>query len=112
MVRPTLVLLLVAAFGLASGCTNDYDDLAYLPEDATTGPGPGPGGCNGNNDCAGDANCINGVCSCLGGSPCSGGETCCAPQGCRDLDTDNQHCGTCGESCNFGMSCNNGVCTP
>lgn len=101
--------VLLGGCGFLAGCTNDYDDLAYVPEERR---GPEPGVCEDNGDCAGDALCRDGTCSCLGEGPCSGGETCCAPDGCRNLATDEQNCGECGEACPNSLSCNAGVCTP
>lgn len=105
----SVIVLLGTSYGLLAGCTNDYDDLAYVPEERQ---GPPPSSCNDNGDCAGDAVCFGGACSCLGEGPCSGGETCCAPDGCRDLDSDEQNCGECGDACPGGVSCNGGVCAP
>ncbi|HEY6727979.1 MAG TPA: hypothetical protein VI197_28415 [Polyangiaceae bacterium] len=102
------LVLLLATYGLLAGCTNDYDDLAYVPE-ARRGPA---NSCDDNGDCAGDAVCRGGACSCLGEGPCSAGETCCAPDGCLNLDSDEQNCGECGEACPGGLSCNGGVCAP
>lgn len=102
------LLLLLTNYGLLAGCTNDYDDFAYMPERR----GPASGACEDSGDCAGDAVCRGRTCSCLGEGPCSSGETCCAPQGCRDLDSDPRNCGECGEACPNGRSCNDGVCVP
>ena len=99
----------LALFG--AGCTNEYHELAYLPDEGEP-DAPGPASCDNDGDCAGDAQCEGGICSCLGGSPCSSAETCCAPQGCRDLDSDPRHCGGCGQDCPPGWSCNNGTCGP
>ncbi len=104
-----ITLLLVSGWAAGLACTNEYDDFAYQSESDAT---PGTNTCRSNRECAGDANCDNGVCSCLGGSACGAGETCCNPQGCRNLNSDPNHCGACGERCNLGLSCNNGSCTP
>lgn len=102
-----LLVCLLAGHTLLCSCTNDYDDLAYVPAERAR-----PGACDDDGDCAGDAVCRGGTCSCLGEGPCSAGETCCAPVGCRDLDSDPQNCGECGEDCQDGLACNAGVCTP
>ncbi len=54
----------------------------------------------------------NSVCRCNGGAACSAEETCCqTPAGCRDLMTDDQSCGACGNACAAGTSCKSGVCS-
>lgn len=107
MLSARVLWVFFAAHALATGCTNDYDDLAYLPEGSD-----GPSACNDNDDCEADAVCREGTCSCLGGPSCSGGETCCAGVGCRDLDGDAENCGDCGEACPNDSSCISGVCGP
>ena len=40
-----LTVTMLLLFGCAWACTNDYDELAYTPEDSEPGPtGPGSGG--------------------------------------------------------------------
>jgi hypothetical protein len=46
-------------------------------------------------------------CVCMGGDA---GKAHCPGIGCRDLDTDTAHCGTCGHACAAGETCCNGVC--
>lgn len=60
--------------------------------------------------------CVDGVCDCSSDSsttaPCTTGTTCCAGAGCRDLDTDIDHCGYCGLACDDNAdACVGGTCT-
>lgn len=54
--------------------------------------------------------CQNGRCGCRGytTNPCGEGFGCCA-DGCKDLQTDTQNCGSCGHSCS-NLECVNGEC--
>ena len=53
--------------------------------------------------CCGGALCVSGTCNCPSGQTnCSGV--------CRDLDTDDNHCGACGTPCPSGSSCEDGEC--
>src|SRR5579872_4049697 len=67
------------------------------------------------NACIGGKTCQNGQCVCPAGrDPCGNvccgpGETCC-PDGCRNLNTDDNNCGTCGYPCTGGKTCQNGLC--
>ena len=45
----SVLVCLLAGYALLSGCTNDYDDLAYVPPERAR-----PGACNDDGDCAGD----------------------------------------------------------
>lgn len=42
-------------------------------------------------------------------SQCTADETCC-PNGCKNLQTDRQHCGACGNLCPEGLVCQGGAC--
>lgn len=66
--------------------------------------------------CAGTATCSDGTCTCtgfqqtycpgrslIGGGPGTGG-------GCFNLNTDNNNCGSCGNRCSGGKTCQNGQC--
>lgn len=66
---------------------------------------------------AGQANC-NGVCKDLQtdenncgacGNPCGVAQTCCNGV-CKNLSTDENNCGTCGNACGAGQTCCSGVC--
>lgn len=102
-------------------------DDATADDTATDGPGmtgdtTSSGGCQGSDGtidcpCLGDGGCqgdlecdSNQVCVCLSGTPC-GDSDCVA-----DFQTDDRHCGTCGNACQgFGASigyCTAGVCPP
>jgi hypothetical protein len=57
--------------------------------------------------------CASGSCICSGSSrKCTGNldDTCCESDGCRDLWTDEDHCGMCGWWCSFGEECVSGWC--
>ncbi|MFT3922180.1 MAG: MopE-related protein [Myxococcales bacterium] len=55
-------------------------------------------------DCGEGHQCSDGTCECLPGLvECTAGA-------CSDLDTDPQHCGTCGHGCPAGASCDAGNC--
>jgi hypothetical protein len=57
--------------------------------------------------------CVSGSCICSGSSrKCTGNldDTCCESDGCRDLWTDDDHCGMCGWWCSFGEDCVSGWC--
>ena len=75
------------------------------------------GGCG--NQCPPATSCVGGECvggdgsgSGPGGSgacDCPPGETCCEGQ-CTDLNTNDAHCGMCGQPCAEGQTCCDGVC--
>jgi hypothetical protein len=43
------------------------------------------------------------------GNPCGAGQTCCSGV-CKNLNSDENNCGTCGNSCGAGLTCCSGVC--
>jgi hypothetical protein len=45
------------------------------------------------------AACVSSCCNQGVEEDCAGGQTCCSGHGCRDLQTDKDHCGECGASC-------------
>ncbi len=47
---------------------------------------------------------------CPGFECCSAGQTCCPGAGCLDLHGDSNNCGGCGNKCQVGGFCFNGVC--
>lgn len=55
--------------------------------------------------------CVDHDCVCAANSDtaCADGEACC-DDGCADLATDPDHCGSCGNDCNPAQSCAAGVC--
>jgi hypothetical protein len=96
-----------------AGCS---DGLACTTGDACDGNGR----CVGTPDdtlCLSGETCTDGECLCASGKEvcgascissccnqgevedCVGGQTCCSGHGCRDLQTDKDHCGECGASC-------------
>ncbi len=62
--------------------------------------------------CSADAanECFRGTCRCGGYSmtPCTDGSSCC-DDGCKDLMTDVENCGSCGHACG-GLQCVDGAC--
>jgi hypothetical protein len=60
-------------------------------------------------------NCTYGLCKCGEADPCTGGTACCA-EGCHDLASDVNHCGTCGRACTLTTEvhaipiCSDGEC--
>jgi hypothetical protein len=61
--------------------------------------------CQGTCECRGDA-CAGGRCVCHGAAACTGGAASyCCPDGCRDLGSDPESCGACGERCLEGEVC-------
>jgi hypothetical protein len=82
--------------------------------------------CSGNETCSGgrcacgpgnvicNDVCVSGAC-CNGGSglTCSGGTTCCAPNGCKNLQSDANNCGVCGLKCTLPEAdgCTDGTCS-
>jgi outer membrane protein assembly factor BamB len=50
------------------------------------------------------------ACNAVGGRACGGGQECCGVLGCKDLLTDNNNCGSCGQACGAGKQCNGGTC--
>lgn len=74
----------------------------------------GPCACAGTDCQPGEACVDNGSvveCGCNGGSGCSTGETCCqTPDGCFDLERDENNCGRCGHACAGDRSCVDGEC--
>lgn len=48
-------------------------------------------------------------CICAHGPACTGGNACC-PAGCRDLNSDRDNCGRCGNACAGDEACTDGVC--
>ena len=58
--------------------------------------------CDKSKDCCDGATCKSGKCKCKGGlTECDGA--------CVDLDSDNQHCGACNNSCTGRATCKNGT---
>ena len=112
MLRHTLVFFAVFSWATVIGCTNDYEDFAYVSEGGNATSGGQPNDCNFNRDCDADEECVDGRCSCEGGPACGAGATCCAPEGCVDLDNDPNHCGGCNNDCPMGMTCTNRSCMP
>ena len=53
---------------------------------------------------------IGEICTGNGDVCCAGAE--CCPDGCRDLNVDENNCGACGNACGAGTSCSNGYCCP
>lgn len=39
-----------------------------------------------------------------------GGTTCCFQKFCKDIASDNNHCGVCGRACDYGLVCCDGKC--
>ena len=68
------------------------------------------------NPCSPNEECNDRVCQCDGVGDsvedCRGdfNHYCCPTFGCRDLATDEQHCGACGVRCNVGEDCVDGTC--
>jgi hypothetical protein len=87
--------------------------------------------CDRNGDCCEGARCKNGTCKCRSGrtncdglcyrlntdeahcgacgNACASGETCC-DGACFDLDRDEDHCGSCDVECVQGQVCSDGRC--
>lgn len=59
--------------------------------------------CDKDADCCANAHCKNGSCKCQSGYDECGGK-------CFDLDTSENHCGSCNTVCASGQSCVAGVC--
>ena len=117
--------LIVCFFGLLLvGCASNVDDAQrmhecnyegstfYCQKDESCGPGfcNPPGICGlGAKQCLPTEACVNDQCVCLAtGSACS--HTCCGT-GCFDTLTDPNNCGVCGNVCQKGEFCSDGVCT-
>ncbi|MCX4247460.1 hypothetical protein [Paraliomyxa miuraensis] len=106
-----------SANGTAS-TSEDADSSGSASADTTEGVG----GCQGTdgtascpclagNECLGDLTCdSNQTCICLSGTPC--GDSDCV----EDFQTDNRHCGSCGNACTtFAQvigACTDGECSP
>ncbi|MBW2262618.1 MAG: hypothetical protein JRG91_11645 [Deltaproteobacteria bacterium] len=56
--------------------------------------------------------CLAGACSCDGRSACSSSSwmKCCTPDGCRNTNSDDEHCGACYNECWFDEWCDFGWC--
>lgn len=87
--------------------------------------------CDRNGDCCTGANCRGGECKCksgrdecsgkcfildsderhcgICGNACAAGETCCS-SACFDLEEDHENCGTCGHACGDNEFCGVGTC--
>lgn len=108
--------------------TSGPSDTQSTTEMADSGSGPGADtGETGNDGCQGADGTIG--CPCFAGNECLGDLTCNAEQTCicatgtacgesdcvEDFQTDNRHCGRCGNACTivgtFG-ACEDGVCPP
>ena len=112
MMRHRFVVLTLVAWAAFVGCTNDYEDFAYVSEPGGPTTSGGPNQCNFNGQCDADEQCVGGSCRCGGAPACGPGDTCCLPQGCVDLDDDPNNCGMCDNDCPMGSTCNNGSCMP
>lgn len=56
--------------------------------------------------------CVNDQCVCTGAgnAVCSLSRPACCPDGCQDLENGPQNCGSCGNVCDAGQVCRDGVC--
>jgi len=54
--------------------------------------------------------CMSGVCMCNELPACDGGTSCCGADGCKDLQTDDNNCGACGNICPQDTYCEDGAC--
>jgi hypothetical protein len=69
------------------------------------------GGCGDAYACGDNEECVAGECQCEGSERvCYPGETCCLGGGCVDLETDREHCGGCGDSCEPDETCESSEC--
>ena len=76
-------------------CVGTPDDALCLSGETCTN---GECLCASGNEVCGAA-CVSGCCNKGVEEDCAGGQTCCSGHGCRDLQTDKDHCGKCGASC-------------
>src|SRR5581483_5075502 len=60
-------------------------------------------------DCATNLQCCSGQCRGGNCTACPGDTVFCA-DGCADLQTNDQHCGSCDHACTAGQRCVNGSC--
>jgi len=102
---------------IASGCcdnggcagdlvceNNSCDCPNSAPKECPSNRCIASGGCCSNSDCSGGK-----VCQSDDQCRCPSGETDCSGT-CRDTDTNDNHCGACGNTCGANASCVNGQC--
>jgi hypothetical protein len=99
--------------GACQACSTDAECQDASRGDLCCGGTCVRGVCCEDDACSSDQapDCVGNQCVCAGNddTPCNGSKVCCA-DGCADLDTDRDHCGSCGNACPANEICVDGGC--
>ncbi len=109
--RTGAALVLLTALGLASACNDDDTSPASCDDMSQAGSGGEATGGTGGSETGGTGTGglgEGGEGGKVGG--CGSLQIKCDGE-CVYIDTDEAHCGSCGNECNTGQSCNDGICT-